>query len=246
MHRLMVTSADVSPVVARRPGQPAGRARRWSSTARTACCGTRGGAGWRAKRSATSCCNWPASSTSGCSAQSAGPSCPPGIDPNWPGSPTHDPQDRDRRSVYVLAKRNLRYPLLDVFDLPDMHNSCPQRPAHHHGPAGPGTDERRVRARAGPRAGAAGCWRTRRDTAALVRAALARSAGSTRPVDDELAASRSVSSTRANRANRSPRATRPPATRCPSPCRRPRPGPAAAVVDFCHALLNSNELLYVD
>ena len=34
------------------------------------------------------------------------------------------PEDQDRRSVYVFAKRNLRYPLFDAFDLPDMHNSC--------------------------------------------------------------------------------------------------------------------------
>ncbi|MFO0846423.1 MAG: DUF1549 and DUF1553 domain-containing protein [Gemmataceae bacterium] len=35
--------------------------------------------------------------------------------------------DQHRRSVYVLAKRNLRYPLFDAFDYPDMHNSCSRR-----------------------------------------------------------------------------------------------------------------------
>ena len=29
--------------------------------------------------------------------------------------------------MYVFAKRNLRYPLFDAFDLPDMHNSCARR-----------------------------------------------------------------------------------------------------------------------
>ena len=28
--------------------------------------------------------------------------------------------DRNRRSIYVLAKRNLRYPLLEIFDWPDF------------------------------------------------------------------------------------------------------------------------------
>jgi hypothetical protein len=35
--------------------------------------------------------------------------------------------DQHRRSVYVLAKRNVRYPLFDAFDYPDMHNSCSRR-----------------------------------------------------------------------------------------------------------------------
>src|SRR5262249_34541682 len=39
-------------------------------------------------------------------------------------TPDPPPQDRHRRSVYVLAKRNLRFP---PFDLPDMHTSCPRR-----------------------------------------------------------------------------------------------------------------------
>src|SRR5262249_9731667 len=38
-----------------------------------------------------------------------------------------DERSRNRRSIYVLAKRNLRYPLFDAFDLPDMHNSCSRR-----------------------------------------------------------------------------------------------------------------------
>jgi hypothetical protein len=37
---------------------------------------------------------------------------------------SENPADRVRRSVYIFAKRNLPYPLLQVFDLPDMHESC--------------------------------------------------------------------------------------------------------------------------
>ncbi len=32
-----------------------------------------------------------------------------------------------RRSIYIFARRNLRYPLFDVFDRPDAGASCPQR-----------------------------------------------------------------------------------------------------------------------
>ena len=34
---------------------------------------------------------------------------------------------RSRRSIYIHAKRNLPYPLLRVFDQPDMHESCALR-----------------------------------------------------------------------------------------------------------------------
>ena len=37
------------------------------------------------------------------------------------------PENQNRRSIYVFAKRNLRYPLFDAFDLPDQHNSCSRR-----------------------------------------------------------------------------------------------------------------------
>jgi hypothetical protein len=38
-----------------------------------------------------------------------------------------DPADYCRRSIYVLARRNMRLPLLDAFDQPDRLNSCPRR-----------------------------------------------------------------------------------------------------------------------
>jgi hypothetical protein len=38
-----------------------------------------------------------------------------------------DPRDRDRRSVYLFARRNLREPFLEAFDLPDSNLSCPRR-----------------------------------------------------------------------------------------------------------------------
>ena len=35
--------------------------------------------------------------------------------------------DGNRRSVYVFVKRNLRYPLFEAFDFPDTHESCARR-----------------------------------------------------------------------------------------------------------------------
>jgi hypothetical protein len=41
---------------------------------------------------------------------------------------TPDEEDHRRRSIYIFVRRNLRYPLFDVFDRPDTNASCPQRP----------------------------------------------------------------------------------------------------------------------
>jgi hypothetical protein len=43
----------------------------------------------------------------------------------WPVSPKLE--DRERRSLYVFVRRNLRYPFFEVFDRPDTNASCPQR-----------------------------------------------------------------------------------------------------------------------
>ncbi len=38
-----------------------------------------------------------------------------------------DPREHDRRSLYIFAKRNLRFPFLEVFDAPDSNLTCPER-----------------------------------------------------------------------------------------------------------------------
>jgi hypothetical protein len=43
----------------------------------------------------------------------------------WPTSA--DPSERVRRSIYVFAKRNLRYPLFGAFDAPEGNESCARR-----------------------------------------------------------------------------------------------------------------------
>jgi hypothetical protein len=47
---------------------------------------------------------------------------------------TPDPAEHARRSVYLLAKRNLRLPLMEVFDAPDAQVSCPRRESSTHAP----------------------------------------------------------------------------------------------------------------
>jgi hypothetical protein len=45
-----------------------------------------------------------------------------------------DPTEHNRRSVYLLAKRNLRLPFMEVFDQPDMQISCARRESSTHAP----------------------------------------------------------------------------------------------------------------
>ena len=64
--------------------------------------------------------------------KAGGPSVFPPIPPEavtggkeWKAS--SDPSDHVRRSVYIFARRNLRFPFLEPFDVPDSNQSCPQR-----------------------------------------------------------------------------------------------------------------------
>jgi hypothetical protein len=62
--------------------------------------------------------------------QMFGPSCHPELPEGlskYAWKPDERPEDRQRRSIYILVRRNLRFPLFDAFDLPDLHNSCSRR-----------------------------------------------------------------------------------------------------------------------
>lgn len=45
----------------------------------------------------------------------------------WPVTP--DKEDHRRRSIYLFVRRNLRFPIFQAFDKPDMNASCPRRNA---------------------------------------------------------------------------------------------------------------------
>jgi hypothetical protein len=64
--------------------------------------------------------------------KAGGPSVFPEIPPELKGAGmpwkvTADAKERDRRSVYVFVKRNLRYPLFALFDAPDRNETCSRR-----------------------------------------------------------------------------------------------------------------------
>jgi hypothetical protein len=47
---------------------------------------------------------------------------------------TPDASEHNRRSVYLLAKRNLRLPFMEAFDAPDLQISCARRESSTHAP----------------------------------------------------------------------------------------------------------------
>jgi hypothetical protein len=55
------------------------------------------------------------------------PELPPGMQSRGGWRVTESPAERDRRSVYVFVRRNTRYPLFEAFDMPDTHESCARR-----------------------------------------------------------------------------------------------------------------------
>ena len=163
---------------------------------------------------------------------SARPELPPGLSPSSAWRPDENPLDRQRRSIYVLAKRNLRYPMFDAFDMPDMHHSCPRRETTTTAPQALMLINGEL---------ALSCaqeWSRRllaefpADDSGLVERAYREALGRP-PVADEtlaalafLSAGESESNANANVGSDGAR--------------------AVAVFDFCHALMNSNELVYVD
>lgn len=49
-------------------------------------------------------------------------------------APAKDPAEHARRSIYLIAKRNLRLPFMEVFDGPDLQASCARRESSTHAP----------------------------------------------------------------------------------------------------------------
>jgi hypothetical protein len=142
----------------------------------------------------------------------------------WYADPRQE--DRNRRSVYVLAKRNFAYPLFAAFDQPDRVNSCPVRAVTITAPQalamlnGEFTLAQARHLADSLRAEHGG------DTRRVVRAAYLRVFGRD-PDRDEAAAAEKFLTGQARLAGGAP-------------------GAGAALVDFCHALLNSEEFLDVE
>jgi hypothetical protein len=160
--------------------------------------------------------------------------------------PDKQPEDRNRRSVYVLAQRNLAYPLFAAFDQPDRQTSCPSRAETITAPQALAMLNgeftlAQARQAAGRLIATHGS-----DSRALARAAYLLILGRDADADETASATEFLdrqarliaSGTKAGRMARS-------GDRAPTGGGVPE-SLAAAVVDLCHALFNSAEFLYVE
>ncbi|MFO0851694.1 MAG: DUF1549 and DUF1553 domain-containing protein [Gemmataceae bacterium] len=150
-----------------------------------------------------------------------GPSVYPELPPELEKSgwkPSANQADRDRRSVYVAVKRNLRYPLFALFDSPDRTEVCARRFVTTTAPQALTLLNDKL---------VLGFARSFAE-----RAAKEAGDGSPYRVAFELATGRPP--TEDERAALDRFVSRHPGTS------------AEALTDLCHALLNTNEFLYVD
>jgi hypothetical protein len=176
------------------------------------------------------------------------PNLPPGItlppkaESGWPGE--KDPNEANRRSVYIFVKRNMIYPMFEAFDFPDTHESCARRfatvtPSQSLALLNSDLVDEWARTLAG---------RVLNDTGLSLDAQIHRvyrivfsrlpKPGERQVAMEFLKSQESIVVARLARNEK-----------VPVPGNLPagvEPARAAALMDFCHVLLNSNEFLYVN
>ncbi|MCC7085705.1 MAG: DUF1549 domain-containing protein [Pirellulales bacterium] len=172
------------------------------------------------------------------------PALPPNLSERYSWDPDPKPEDRRRRSVYVLAKRNLRIPLLEAFDQPDMHNSCPSRSNTTTAPQSLEMLNSEITFESARSWGEKLLDQCGGDETALIRAAYAEAYG--RPADrQEIESARQFILSDAAALYNDEKQLTDHQLSVPLPANVNRRN-AAAVFDFCHAIMCSNEFLYVD
>jgi hypothetical protein len=159
----------------------------------------------------------------------------------WPVTP--EPREHNRRSIYLFTKRNVRLPLFEAFDRPDTLTSCPVRPVSTFAPQALillngmflQSQSKLFAARLLREGGTS--WDGQIDRA--YRLALARSPSKTEldMARDFLVGQEKVIRNRLQ--------TRQKVAIPPGIPDSVDPAAAAALADFCLALLNRNEFLYV-
>jgi hypothetical protein len=182
--------------------------------------------------------------------QSGGPSIhpelPPGLSERYGWKPSKDAEQRTRRSVYVFVRRNLRYPLFELFDMPDTNETCGRRNRTTTAPQALFIlNSELILSEARSFAG-----RVLKETGtdpytAITRAyrlALGRDASG-----DEIALATEFLRRQVALISERSGYSEKPKLALPTPMPQDHdPAAGAAFTDLCHALLNANEFIYVD
>ncbi len=154
---------------------------------------------------------------------------------------TPDAREHSRRSIYLFAKRNVRLPLFEAFDQPDTLSSCPVRAVSTFAPQalilmnGPFAHEQ-------SQAFAARLLREcGRDPAALIDRAYRLALGRP-PGPAEVSMGRDFLAEQSERIQRGVSAAQASGA---APVSHTDASDAAALADFCLAMFNRNEFLYV-
>lgn len=168
------------------------------------------------------------------------PPLPDGVPPPVGWKVTADPAEQNRRSIYMLVKRNLRFPLFEVFDMPDTHEPCGRRQVTTTAPQALTLLNDAFLLRAGSAFAARVTREAGSDPDACIDRAYRLAFGRT-PSAGELRAARAFLVRQAQIAG-------PPRRSAGLSPLEVSSGPelSVALVDFCHALLNSSEFLYVE
>jgi Protein of unknown function (DUF1553)/Protein of unknown function (DUF1549) len=159
----------------------------------------------------------------------------------WPE--TLDPLEQARRSLYLFRKRNVRYAMFDAFDAPDTQSACPKRVVSTHALQAlvllnSDFADGRAKALAG-RLFREVNWGEAERHALAYKVVLGRD-----PRPAEIERDRAFLISQADMLSRQAQAGQPLARPTFIP-ERLAPYLAAAWVDFCRAMLNRNEFLYV-
>ncbi len=172
------------------------------------------------------------------------PPLPPGVTTRGGWKKDEDPAEAQRRSIYIFVRRNTRYPMMEIFDMPDTHESCGRRNQTLTAPQALELLNNELvlewaRAFAGRILNDGGIS----DEAQIDRAY--RLAFSRTPNDSERkSALQFLERQTAILGERAAVGNNPPVPDNLPPGIAPLK--AAAMVDFCHMLLNSNEFVYLN
>jgi len=152
--------------------------------------------------------------------------------------------ERDRRSVYVFVRRNTRYPLFESLDMPDPHESCARRNVTTSPIQALNLFNSKMTLEWAQHFAGRIIQTAGNDPGRQVDAAYRLAFGRKPDAVERQTANEFLSKQRAIILDRSPGEDEPPLP-LGLPARVNDPE-AAALVDFCHTLINANEFVYLN